>query len=94
MKFILHNSINSYQLKMLAVELIQIILEYSDFKTQLNLTELNKECNDYLKIKELENTKITQETLHQRKYNKLEKLNITRNPKVYNVNHLTANIFN
>ena len=57
---------------MLPVEIIQIILEFSDFQEQIKLTELSKNCYDYLKIKELNNKNLTQDILHQKKYDKLE----------------------
>ena len=74
------------------VELIQIISEFTDFKTQLKLTELCKECNNYLKIFEIMDRKITlkltQEILYQKKYDQLVKLSVNHNGKIHNVNHL------
>ena len=48
---------------MLPVQLIQIILEYSDFQTQIKLTTLSKEYDNYLKIKKLEYTNVTQKNI-------------------------------
>ena len=82
---------------MLCLDVVQIICDFSDLRTQINLIQSCKEYDEYLKIRKLDCSwlvrfkigfKITQEIIQQKKFNKLQKLNAGYNSKITNVNHL------
>jgi len=79
---------------MLCLDVLQVILELVDFKTQLNLISLDKSCYENLKIINLDDHKITkkmtQEIIMQKKYNSLKYLDISNNSKIYSINHLKS----
>ena len=72
----------------LPIEIIQLILVFSEFKEKIKLTGLSKECYDYLKINKINNKNITQEILYQKKYDKLKSLNICDNSNITDIKHL------
>ena len=76
----------------LCKDVIQIICDFADLKTQLNLCELSKECDNYLKIKELHACEVTQKIIEQKKFSKLQKLNAYDNPDIKSVNHLAETL--
>ena len=51
----------------LCIDVIQLILDFADIITQLNLTNLSKECHDRLKIRQLTDKRITQDIIQQKK---------------------------
>jgi hypothetical protein len=77
---------------MLCLDVLQMILEFADFKTQLNLISLDKSCYDNLKIINLDNIKITkkmtQEIITQKKYDSLRILKIVDNTDIYDISFL------
>ena len=72
----------------LCIDVIQIICDFADIKTQLNLTSLSQECYDRIKIRQLSDKCATQDVIRQKKFNELQKLNVRDNPKITDVNHL------
>ena len=77
----------------LCLDVVQIICDFCDFKTQLNLIQACKEYDENLKIRKLTctvkiNQQITQNILQQKKFNQLRYLNASYNEKIINVNHL------
>src|SRR5437660_11928080 len=72
----------------ICLDIIQIILDFSDIKTQLILTSLSREYYDGLKIRELIYRGITQEIIMQKKFDNLQILDVQDNSEIVNVNHL------
>ncbi len=75
----------------LCIDIIQSILNYSDFMTQLRLTTLCKEYYEKLKIYSIDKEyghKLTQIILNNPIYNRLQILNCDYNPNITDINHL------
>src|SRR6185437_9335889 len=71
------------------IDILQIIVDFSDFNTGLAIIIVNKETNKKLKIKYIKNeNKLTDEILKQQKFSHLKVLNVCDNKKVSTVNHL------
>ena len=77
----------------LCLDVVQIICDFCDLKTQINLIKTCKEYEENLKIKKLTctdiiNSQITQNILQQKKFDQLRCLNVWNNKKITSVNHL------
>ena len=78
---------------MLCLDVVQIICDFCDLKTQINLINTCKEYEENLQIIKLTctdgiNQQVTQEILQQKKFSQLRYLNASNNMKITNVNHL------
>lgn len=77
----------------LCLDVVQIICDFCNLKTQINLIRSCKEYDNSLKINSLDcstgiGAKITQKILQQKKFSRLRYLHVPNNKKITNVNHL------
>ena len=84
---------SSSQKYVLCLDVVQIICDFCDLKTQIKLISTCQEYYEYLKIRKLNcfdriGSNITQEVITQRKFNELRNLNAFHNSKITDVNHL------
>jgi hypothetical protein len=78
---------------MLCLDVVQIIVDYCELKTQLKVICLTREYYDNIKIKKLKcSTEFSQQTLLQKKFDRLEELDCRNNWRVKNVNHLATTL--
>lgn len=76
---------------MITIDLLQIIVDFSNIKESLSMCRLNKYTYNKIKIYYLDEShnNVTDDILRQKKYSHLIGLDLNYNFQVKNINHLT-----